>query len=304
MASVEQLMDVLAQEPDVETIVLTAYTFGSEPTAAEVAESTGLDRGHVIELTQRGIELGLAVAEQSQGHEVALTAQGRRVAERTQASYVQGQRRTEAIRRGVLESFQTQPRLSSQEVAEQWQGRPLEPAPTHDEVSDAYEFLRDSGLVKAQGTMEGVWVGIRLLNDGRDALENRHRLVAEQTAVSAANYSSHTQTFNQQGATIGAQAVGNDNTVSGSVAVNAQSLEQIRQALSQALAQVEQLPQEDQDSVRGALEDAASVAGEDQPRTGVLRLVLQAAAQAAGAAAGTEATVGIRGLMEFAMAAI
>lgn len=304
MTSIEQFMDSLAREPDLEAVVLAAHA-GGEPTAVEVAGSTGLDRDHVIELTQRGIELGLVEAEQSQGHEVALTAQGRRVAERAQASYVQGSRRTEAIRRGVLESFHTQPRLSSLAVAEQWPGRALEPAPTLDEVGDAYEFLRDRGMIKAQATGQGgVWIGLRLLNDGRDALENRQRLVTEQTSVSVPNYSSHTQTFNQQGATIGAQAVGNHNTVSGTVTVNAQSLAQIRQNLSQALDHVGELPQEHQAPVREALEDAASVASEDQPRTGVLRPVLQAATQAAGAAVGTGAGRAIIDLLKSALSVL
>lgn len=304
MISIEQFMDLLAQEQDLETVVLASHAAADSPEAVEVADTTGLDRDYVLELTQRAIELGLVESEQSQGHEVTLTAQGRRLAERIQASYAQGSRRTEAIRRGVLESFGTQPRLSSQDVAEQWPGRPLEPAPTHDEIYDAYEYLRDQKMIKVQGTAQRVWLGMRLENAGRDALENRQRLVTPQAATSVANHSSHSQTFNQQGATIGAQAVGDHNTVSGSVTVAGESLAQIRQALSDALAQVDELPQEHQAPVREALEVAATVADEDEPHGGVLRTVLRAASQAAGAAVGTTAGQTIMGLVTSAAAVV
>ena len=290
-----------ACRPEVETLVLAAHAAADAATASEIAKAAGLDRDHIDELTQRGIELGLVVSEQTQGHGVALTPQGRRVAERIQASYMEGSRRTEAIRRGVLESFRTPPRRSSQDLAGQWPGRPLDPAPTHVEISDAYRFLRDRGMIKAQGTMQGVWIGLRLENAGRDALEGRQRLVTGQVEPSVQNHSSHTQTFNQHGATIGAQSVGDHSTVSGSVTVNGESLAQIRQALSDALGQVDQLPGKHQAPVRAALEDAASVAREQQPRPGVLRSVLEAASNAVGTATGTAAGQAITGLVASAV---
>lgn len=295
-----QLMDHLAEVPELEQLLLAAHATGGHPTVTEMAEAIGLDVNHIVDLTNQLIELGLVEPEQSQAQEVVPTMRGQSLAAQLERSYIDGARRTEAIRRGVLDSFRQRPDGSSEDLAEAWPGRALRPAPSHDEIAEAYEFLRDRGLVKAQGTWQGVWLGVRLEASGRDALEGRHRLVTPQSATTIHDHSNHSQTFNQQGANIGAVSVGDRNTVSGAVTVEAQPLEQIRKALTEALTQVDQLPIDHQGTVREALEDAASVAESDTPRPGALRRLLQAASDAAGSAMGTAAGQSIVNLMNSA----
>lgn len=302
--SAHQLMERLAQIPQLEELLLAAHTTGDHPTAEEMAAAIGLDVDLIGDLTEQLVELGLVESEQSQAREVVLTPRGRSLAIQLQDSYSNGARRTEAIRRGVLESFGRKPRASSLELAQAWPGRELDPAPTHEEIADAYEFLSGRDLIKAQGTWQGVWLGIRLTPTGRDALEGRHRLVTAQPATSINDHSDRSQTFNQQGATIGAVSSGDHNTVSGTVTIPTQSLKQIRQALTDALAHVERLPAEHQQPVREALEDADSVAAQESPRPGALRRLLGAASTAAGSAVGNTAGQVIVSLMSSAAALV
>lgn len=297
---IAQLMDHLAQVPELEQLLLSARAAGRQPTATEMAEVTGLDVDHVVDLTEQLIELGLVESEQSQANEVVPTARGRSLAAQLERSYSDGARRTEAIRRGVLESFRTQRRPVSTGLVEQWPGRSLQPAPNHDEITGAYEYLQGQQLIRAQKLGGGAWFGLELTPAGRDALEGQHRLVTPQTATTTHDHSDRSQTFNQQGANIGALSVGDANTVSGRVTVAAQSLEQVRQALTEALDQVGRLPVEHQGPVQEALEDAASVASTESPRPGALRRLVQAASDAAGSAVGTAAGQTIVNLMNSA----
>lgn len=299
-----QLLDHLAQMPELEELLLAAQTAGENPTAEDLTAATALDGDLITDLSEQLIELGLVEPKQSQAQEIVPTPRGKSLVIQLNHSYSNGARRTEAIRRGVLESFGRNPRASSLELAQAWPGRKLDPAPTYEEVAEAYEFLSNRGLIRAQGTWQGVWLGIRLTPAGRDALEGRHRLVTAQPAMSINDHSDRSQTYNQQGATIGAVSSGDHNTVSGTVTIPSQSLKQIRQALRDALEHVEWLPGEYQQPVREALEDADSVAAAESPRPGALHTMLDAASTAVGSAMGTTAGQAIVTLMNSAAALI
>lgn len=284
-----QLMERLAEYPELEELLLASYAFIGLPTSNDMVDATGFDTDRVKSLTKQLTSLGLVEPEQSLSSEIALTNDGRNLALDITNSYRDGIRRDEAIRRGVLQAIKEKGSASSEKLSEKWPGKELDRHPTHQEIYWAFKFLEEEGLIEATYAWGGAVVRSRTTTAGRDALGRNRRLVTPQSSNSVYDHSDRSQTINQQGANIGSFAVGNNNTFSGSVTVQEDSLEQIREEIASALSQVSQLPSAHQQVVREALEDVDSVAGSESPRSNVLRILLEKASAAAATAVGSTA---------------
>lgn len=244
--------------------------------------------------------VSLRLVEQDEslaGDSVHLTGYGQTVAKKIEQSFVSGGRRREAIRRGVLQAMRDRRRVASTDLAEHWTGRPLEPTPNHDEIAQAFTFLQEQRLIKAQGMWGGAFFGIGVEPAGHDALDQGRQLVTGESSAIVNDYRDQSNNLNQYGGSIGAAALGNDNRVSGTVNIVPDQAAEIREALQQALTYVDKLPESDRQPVSEALGDALDVASAEAPKRTLLRRCVEDGLRALSSAAGSDAGESIRPIL-------
>lgn len=303
----QHVIDQLAGQ-DAEIVLLTACDHGGQSTGRGVAEATGLNVDYVQELTAQLIRDGLVVADQSSANEVALTGKGTSIASTIRQSLISGPRRAGLIRHSVLQLLERGEQPWSQELAEQWMGEPVDPAPTMAEIDRAFSYLVEKQMIKTLGTWQGPTQARSILSEGIDALHRNQLLYPRANMASVLNDhrdmrdQSVTVAGNQ--GTIGVISAGEHNTVTATVRIAPEALEQVRQALGQALTRVEELPASERELVREALEDAAEVASTPAPRRSLLHRCMNNALVALTTSAGTSAGQSIMGVLHNAAAVI
>lgn len=297
----QQLMANLADQ-DAERLLLAAYARGPQATATDLGADIDEEPDYVLELASQLEQVNLVEFLQTLGDDfVDLTPLGRSVARKIQQSFATGGRRTEAIRRGVLHALQTNGRAFSTALAENWTGRPLEPSPSHDEVAMAFAFLTEQQMIRTQRANGDVYIGLGITPAGLDALEQGTRLVTPGSAPTVNDYRDmrdQSNTFTQNGGTIGAVGLGNQNTISGTVTLGPQQVADVRDALQEALAIVGEVPEIDHKLVTEAIEDALDEVGKEEPKPRMIRRCVDEGLRALSASTGTAAGASVVGLLQ------
>ncbi|WP_272026941.1 hypothetical protein [Kocuria rosea] len=297
----QQLMANLADQ-DTERLLLAAHARGTQSTTAELGSDIDEEADYVAELARQLAQANLVEFVETLGDDyVELSPMGRSIAKKIEQSFASGGRRTEAIRRGVLEAMRGKGRADSMSLAQEWTGRHLDPAVDHDEVAEAFEFLKKNDMIRAAGTAQGAYLGIGLTSAGRDALEQNVRLVTPGSAPTVNDYRDmrdQSNSFTQHGGTIGAVGLGNQNTVTGTVTLGPPEVERIREDLQSALALVQDVPEINHQYVTEAIEDALEEVEKDEPKPRMIRRCVDEGLAALTASAGTAAGGVIIGLLQ------
>lgn len=251
--------------------VLVAIDGNTQEASAEtIATALGIKPRQFWRAINTLTEMGLAKSrERMSADDFRILEAGESVVDDIQDSYKRGVLRDAAIRRDVLEALAGSSRRSSDQIAESWPGRDLDPTPSGLEVRYAGEWLKERGLANVTGTSSGVWLSVGVTGTGQSALSSGDRLIDSEKGHYVTN--SHTTNYNQQGSNIGGQAFGDYNEVHGSVTVD-QRLIDIREALDAAaeVASAGDLPP----ALLTAIDDAREVAGQDDPRPSMLRTLI------------------------------
>ncbi|MEH0110723.1 hypothetical protein V6N00_13515 [Tersicoccus sp. MR15.9] len=274
MSSLDRLTNAIATDPELEAALLAVNEQG-ETTAHTLANDLGIGPAEAIhrleELRERGLVDSDSIAA---GLGVDPTHRGRAVHERLKRMYgaTGSGLRLHAVRRGILMAMSGERRVDSESLAEDWPSERPDPSPTATEVQDGFEYLKASALIKATGTMQGLWIGLSITGSGRDALGSNRFLVDEQETTSY-SYSStdQSQTMNNYGP-VGAASQGSHNTVTGTVNVlSAEQASTVRDLVDEALDLVDQLPEDSRDDVQVALEDLRDSLDTPEPKKHTVR---------------------------------
>lgn len=267
--------------------VLMAAAVGNRTSVDNVVEATGLSEHQVNRALRQLEELDLLRANETLASgDVRVLDDGFAVRDDIEESYERGVLRDAAIRKDLLEFFETETRSDSTSIAADWPGRELDPAPTEREVWNAGDWLDQRGLVELTRTGQGPWISFGITTDGSSALSSGDRLIDRTEGGSVThNYGSHT--FNQQNSSIGAQSVGDHNTVTGTV-ISSDVLDDIRTKLDEAAQQAQALPGTHRGDVVQAITDAKTAASSENPSPSMLRTLTTAAINAAGTSTAVE----------------
>lgn len=298
----QQILAAIAGQ-DTEKLLRAAHEAGGQPTAAEMAGATGFDSAYVQNLALQLIDMKLVVADQTYANEVVLTPLGQAVARAIQQSFVSGPRRSDAIRRDILRFVQGGKRYWSHELAVEWPGTQLDPHPAEDEIVLAMEYLEENNMIKTHGAWGGGRCALLIKPAGVDALHSPRLLVTGQEATSVM-YDQRNQSTNnidQSGANIGAQAFGDQNTVTGNATIDNKTFANIRESLEQARDLVPELHETERQAVEEAISDALEEVNEDKPKPRMIRRCVDEGLRALTTSTGTAAGASIVGLLQGAL---
>ncbi|MUN61578.1 hypothetical protein GMA12_00135 [Kocuria sediminis] len=297
----QQLMASLADQ-DTERLLLAAHARGTQSTTTELGSDIGEEPDYVSELARQLKQVNLVEFLETLGEDyVELSPTGRSVARKIEQSFASGGRRTEAIRRGVLEAMLNKGRVDSMALAQNWTGRHVDPPVDHDEVAQAFEFLKKNDMIRAEGTWQGVFLGIGITSAGRDALEQGVRLVTPGSAPTINDYRDmrdQSNNLTQHGGVMGAVGLGNQNTITGSVTMGPHEVESVRQDLQSALSMVQDVPEIDHQLVTEAIEDALEEVEKDEPKPRMIRRCVDEGLRALSTSTGTAAGASLVGLLQ------
>lgn len=265
--------------------VLVAAARTDTTSVAAVAEETGLSEVQLKVVLQKLEDLGLVRANhRASGGDLRVLDSGRSVAQDITASYRRGSLRDALIRRVVLEASTAASGALSCSLADAWSEPAIDPAPTADEFDTAASWLKDNSFLNAEGVLGGGQLLIGPTPKGSALLGSGKRLLdAEELSSVTNNYQS--TSVHQDHSVIGGQAIGDSNTVTGTVFsgdVKAQVISHLDEAMGA-------LPEAGAEEVRAEIDLARAMAESPSATPTMVHKLIERASMAAASTLGAAA---------------